>query len=83
MKILCFDSKFGFHPFPGQLRGAGDPLLFAEAEMPGPGWRTGELPQKYAEKADQGHSEPNSPRGQFIFQVVLASFLVPTLAYQL
>ena len=39
MKILCFDSKFGFHLFPGQLRGAGDPLLFAEAEMPRPGWR--------------------------------------------
>ena len=50
MKILCFDSKFGFHPFPGQLRGAGDPLLFAEAEMPGPGWRALESCHKNTQK---------------------------------
>ena len=79
MKILCFDSKFGFHPFPGQLRGTADPLLLflRLGEMPGPGWLEKATKQIFREKVDLCMPAPFRAKqsGQFIFQVVVTSFL--------
>ena len=55
MKILCFDRKVCFLPFPGQLGDPGDPLVFAAA-----GWvaQSGRPGTKIPRKSDLCRTAP-------------------------